>query len=204
VRAQSDSAAPRPHLQPERPPQWRPGAVGGDHEAGAPHDPVHHDAGDPAVLAVFEDRRLDPRPGVDPHARRSGRRLEQHPVQHRAPLRETFAPPAVRPRERSARHLVAEVVAHATEPHAAHRLGQPESLEHAHGRGHESLAARLLARMLGALVELDAHARAAEQDRRGGAGDPAARHQHVRRHVTGGPARSITTHRSNAAAAGPR
>ena len=71
------------------------------------------------------------------------------------------------------------MVADARDAAPADRLEQAEPLEHGDARGHEALAARLLAREAVRVVNLDGEAGAAQHDREGGARRPRARDQDV-------------------------
>ena len=110
------------------------------------------------------------------HARRRARRREQRLIEQPPPLaeRDRRSPVGVRREAGLGRHAEA-VVTHGRERTSADRGAQPEAFQHGDARGHDSLAARLLAREPLRFVDLDRQTRAPEQQRQRGARRSSAR-----------------------------
>ncbi len=172
----------RGDVEPKRAPHRRLEPVGADHQGGAPElSPDAQPDGPPA----FE---LDPLDGgvlVETHAGRRAGRADEHVVEPEAPLRQRGHLGVAGRREGGRGGEAEAVIPDGRKRAAADGVAQPEALEHRHAAWHDPLAAGLVAREAPGVVEVDAQAGAAQQDRQRRPGRSAARDDDVYGHGKG-------------------
>jgi len=172
VHPRADPAPARRHIQAQRPAHARGEPVGPHHQPRAT-DPAADPQPDGAPVRLLDPFHL----GVleHAHAGRLADRVQQHLVQAQAPLRQGDRPGP----ERAFGHHAESVVADRAQRAAAHRLPQPDSVEHRHAGRKDPLATGLLAREVPRVEQVDAQPRAPEQQRQRRAGRARARNGDV-------------------------
>jgi len=160
-------------LQTQRTPHGRIQAVGADDETAAAQVSAH---AQPDGAAALDGGALDGRLFEHAHARRGARRSQQRLIQRPPPLAEDDRRAAVRPhRELGLGRQAEAVIAHRRQRPTTDGGAQAMPLQHRDARGHDAFAARLLARKLLRLVQLDGQPGPPEQQRQRRARRPAAR-----------------------------
>ncbi len=179
--ANSRSLAPHRRIQPEETPQARVHAVCRDDQRTAMQLASNEEARD---ASLFHDRAVHLHSCECENARSRRCSFEQNLVQNAPAL-----PPAVIGhtcdlREASLGRLAAEMIAHAAERFAPHRLSQAHALEHADSGGHQAFTTGLFARETHALKEFHRQTQPPQQNGQRGTGDATPGNQDVAHYFT--------------------
>jgi hypothetical protein len=161
------SACPGRTPEAQRAAHRRLDAVGADHQARPAECPAD---GEPDGPSLLDHRSVHRGPLEHADAGGRGRLREQHGVEPEPALGQHGERAPVPRREPALGGDAEAVIADAGERPAPDRGAQAEALEHRDARGHDPLAAGLVAREAARLVELDRQPRAPEQDGGGGPG----------------------------------
>jgi hypothetical protein len=136
-------------------------AIGSNHERCEHSLPFHDQPGNPPIL---DNRALDSASGVNADSCSCRRLRIQDMIQYLATLSDSRLAESGSPWKISFHRSAIAVVSHAPEASSAHGICYAQAVQDGYSAGHESFAAWLFSRVLGALEQLHPEALPSEHD----------------------------------------